>query len=404
MPFELEFLNDLRRDLLTAAESRSRLAAAQRAGRRPRRRLAVLGGVIAAALLLVLVGLGEHPWRSGGSTGVPTASAAIEQRLRGLRVVHTATGGALDTADATILGSATTSQGTLYLVTGFHLVSGITDPCEGVLAPEALDSTYSQLPGSNLYFGQYTCKSAVGWGSSIMRLGGVAVGIFGTASPSTVRVSLVGPSGTADLPLHDGVYGTVVPYASPAPTGLITYDATGTVIKSVSFEPQYFVKDYTYPDETSPHHTLIAETLPDGRPITIELTDTDRYGAYAWFLTIAGTPVKAQSWEDDGPAGDPGTLKPDFWTDEILSEGGARVVLVSAQAHATATASLDDGTTVPLTFEPVSAHRSVAMAIIPAAEATHQLTVTGTAPDGSPLGSDTADLGTATVTKYHETN
>jgi hypothetical protein len=404
MPFELDFLNDLERDLLAPKPNKSRPVDRGRR-RTQRRRLELLGGALVAAIALVLIGLGAHPWRSGSSTGVSNASAAIEQRLRGLQVVHTKSGDVLDTTDAVILGSAVTSQGTLFLVSGFHLVSGIAEPCEGVLAPAALDDSFSQLPDSNLFFGQYSCGSGRGWGSGGVSLGDVAVGLYGSEPAGVTSVSLVGPSGSVDLPLHHGVYGTVVPFTDAPPTKLVSYDAAGNVVATHPLLPQDFAKDYTPPDSASLHHTLIAETLPDGTPITVERTETDRFGAYAWFLTLAGQPIKGQEWEDDGPIDDASVpKKPDFWVDDVLPEGDARVVLVQSRFGAAVTATLSDGTAIPLQFQTVSSTYSLALAVIPPNDAAGTLTVSGTAPGGSALGSDTIDLPTSAVTMRHETN
>ena len=284
MTFELEFLNRLECDL--------EFARLREARRRPRSIAVRVAGAGAIAGALVLLGVATLPWGSG----ISSAAAAIEQRVRGLEVVHGANGDALDSSDATILGSA----GDVYLVTGLHLVSGVDTPCAGVLAPRALDTSFGRLPDSDLYFGDYTC--AVGGSSAIMPIGGLGTGLTGTATSGAVRVSLTGPSGAVDLPLREGWFGTVIPYGEPAPTAVTEYDSSGNVIGAFKLEAQYFAKDYVPPTESNPHRTLIAKALPDGRPVTIERTDIDRYGAYAFFLTLDGQPVKAAQWGIDGPA------------------------------------------------------------------------------------------------------
>jgi hypothetical protein len=386
MIFELEFLNRLDRDLHIAGVRASR--------RRPQILAIRVGATAAVALALVLVGLATLPWGSGNSS----AAAAIEQRLRGLEVVHGANGDTLDTSQATILGSA----GGLYLITGMRLVSGIDGQCAGVLAPRSLDDSFSRLPSSDLYFGDYTCADDTGGGggTAILRLGDGGTGLVGSVADTVSRVTITGPSGAVDLPLHDGWYGTVVPYGQPAPTGVTEYDAGGKVTGSYTLHPQYFAKGYVPPTEASPHSTLIAKALPDGRPITVERTDVDRFGAYAFFLTIGGQALKPAQWGVDGPV----PTKPDFWTDEVLAEGDARVLLIGTQAGATVTAALDDGTAVPVQVEQVGPSRGVALVVLAAAQATGKLTITGTAPDGSSLKSDTVDLPTAKVVALHEMN
>jgi hypothetical protein len=273
-----------------------------------------------------------------------------------------------------------------------------------VLAPHALNDSYSPLPDSNLYFGEYSCgdgRGDSGGSTAFQRIGDAATGFSGSVSATTARVTLVGPSGTVDLPLHNGWYGVVVPYAQPAPTRVVEYDAAGAVTTAFTLPPQYFAKDYLPPNEASAHHTLIAKALPDGRPITVERSDTDRFGAYAFFLTIAGQPVKSAVWEDDGTAA---PAKADFWVDDVLAEGDARVLLIQSDDAATVTATLADGGRLPLTFEPVSATRSLALVVIPASQAAQRLMVGGTTPAGVSLGNDTVDLPSAAVVGLHERN
>jgi hypothetical protein len=386
MTYELEFLNRLERDL--------QIAGVRAARRRPRSIAIRAGAAAAVAAALVFVGLATLPWGSSSSSAV----AAIEQRVRGLKVVHSANGDALDSSQATILGST----GDLYLITGMRLVSGIDGQCAGVLAPRSLDDSFSQLPSSDLYFGDYTCAddTSGGGGTAILRLGDGGTGLVGSVSDTVARVTIAGPSGLVDLPLHNGWYGTVVPYGQPAPTGVTEYDAAGSVVGSFALEPQSFAKGYMPPSESSPHSTLIAKALPDGRPITIERTDVDRFGGYAFFLTIDGQPVKAAQWGVDGPT----PTRPDFWTDDVLAEGDARVIVIGTQAGATVTAALDGGSAVPVQIETVGPRRGVALVVLSAAQSTGTLTITGTATDGRSLRSDTVDLPTATVVGRHETN
>jgi hypothetical protein len=201
----------------------------------------------------------------------PSAAAAIEHRLHSVAVVTAKDGARLNTRAASILGSANDDGETVYLVTGFQLVGAGDSQCIGLLAGQPLDVSFSRLPDSDLYFGDYDCGSS---GSTFAsKVLGDAVVLWGhVVDPPTVRVTLEGPVGSTQLPMRDGYFGTIVPF-QPRPTRIAEYDAAGTLAHSWAIDPRQFTKGYRSPDATDAHHTLIAGSLPDGSPVTLERSD-----------------------------------------------------------------------------------------------------------------------------------
>jgi hypothetical protein len=390
-PGPVAMSEDERNRLLSAVTS----TAIEQPTRHRRRWLAAMS-LATVAVVAAVVGVVV----ATGTRGTPGASAAIEHRLRNLAVVHAANGVKLDSSDATILGSSPTSLGVVYLVTGFQLINDETDQCIGLLASHPLNDSFSQLPGSSLYFGNYSCGDGGGSFGTGDLVDADAVFMYGHAPDSnTVRVALVGPDGSTDLPMRNGYFGTIVPYA-PMPTKILEYDASGNVTATWRLDPRTFTKGYKDLDQTSPHHTLLGAALPDGTPVTVERTNgEDRFGSYAWWIGVAGAPAKGALWVEEPVAGYP-AQPPGFVIDDVVTVGDARVVLVDDLHDTPVTAQLDDGTAVPLDFHAVGPDRSLALVVLSGDQLSHSLKLDGLIgyADGSKAGSYTIDLASSAIT------
>lgn len=378
---------DLLARILLAAREES-----PRSARSPRLTALPLAAILAAtAIVAVVIGLGTR--------GAPDATAAAEQRLRGVAIVATESGARLDTGAATIFGSANTPEGTVYLVTGFRLVDDESGQCIGLLAGRPLDDSFSRLPDSSLYFGDYSCGASAGT-LGVARLGD-GVFLWGrVADASTTRVMLEGPGGRSQLPLRNGIFGTVAPF-EPRPARIAEYDAAGSLTHSWPLGPRAFAKGYKSPDQTSPHHTLIGATLPGGTPVGVERSDgEDQFGSYAYWISIDGRPAQGTLAQWEPTPGEP-ARPADFLTATVLTAGGSRLVLIDRVRDVSVTARLDDGTAVPLDFHALSATSSLALVVLSGGQLDRTLTISGQAADGTPLGSDMIDLAGGVITAQH---